>query len=90
MYCYITFYGGIFFGIFLIGVRKEKAIALLLPAHCLPLEGEVFPTVEEGQARVQDYAFTKGFALVQESFQKQRGVMLLDCSRHHTEETQEN
>ena len=52
--------------------RKEKGTALLLPTHCLPLgEREVFSTVEEDQTR----AFTKGFALVQESFQKQRGVM---------------
>lgn len=58
-----------------------------MPAHCLPLEeGEVFSTIQEGQVRLQDYVFTKGFALVQESFQKDRGVMVLDCSRHHTKE----
>lgn len=62
-------------------------IALLHSAHCLPLkEGEEFSTIKEGQVRLQDYAFTKGFALVQESFQKERGVMVLDCSRHHTKE----
>ena len=67
--------------------KKEKAIALLPPTHCLPPEeGEVFSTVEQGQTRLQDYAFTQGFALVQESFQKQRGIMVLDCSRHHTKE----
>ena len=68
--------------------KKEKPSFLLPPAHCLPPEeGEVFSTVEEGQTRLQDYAFTQGFALVQESFQKQRGIMVLDCSRHHTKES---
>lgn len=67
--------------------KKQRAKALLPPAHCLPLqEGEDFPTVDEGKTRVQDYAFTQGFALVQESFQKSRGIMLLDCTRHHVKE----
>lgn len=49
--------------------RNEKAIALLPPAHCLPFEeGEIFSTIQEGQVRLQDYAFTTGFALVQELF----------------------
>lgn len=51
--------------------KKEKAIALLPPSHCLPLEErEVFSTLEKSQIRLQDYAFTQGFALVQKSFQK--------------------
>lgn len=59
--------------------------------HCLSLkEGEIFSTVEEGQAQFQDYAFTKMFALVQESVQKERGVMLLDRSRHYTKERNTN
>lgn len=64
--------------------KKEKAITLLAPSHCLPLEErEVFSTLEKGQIRLQNYAFTQGFALVQESFQKQRGIMVF---RHHTKE----
>lgn len=67
--------------------RKQRAKTLFPPTHCLPPQvGEVFSTVEAGKTRLQDYAFTQGFALVQESFQKQRGILLLDCSRHHSKE----
>lgn len=66
---------------------KEKIIALLPSTHCLFLkEREEFSTVKEDQVRLQDYAFTKEFALVQKSFKKKRGVMVLNCSRHHTKE----
>ena len=73
--------------LFSLDQKIGKAKALLPPAHCLPpQEGEGFASWEEGKARLQDYAFTQGFAIVIESFQKTRGVMLLECTRHHRKE----
>lgn len=67
--------------------RKQQAKALLPLSHCLPpQEGESFSTIDEGKVRLQNYAFTQGFALVQESFQKSRGILVLDCTRHHIKE----
>lgn len=64
--------------------RKQQAKALFSLADCLPLqEKEIFPTVDKGKTRVQDYAFIQRFALVQEFFQKKQGILLLDCTRHH-------
>lgn len=76
-----------FFSIFLLREWKREG-----PAHRLLLkEEEALSTVEEGQVRLQDHAFTREFALAQELFQKQRGTMLLDCSLHYTRKgAQEN
>lgn len=42
--------------------------------------------MDKGKARLQNYAFIQGFALVQESFEKKRGILVLDCTRHQDKE----
>ena len=74
-----------FLASFSLGVRKEKATALLLPAHCLHLEGEVFSTVEGGSGPPSGLCFHQGVCSGSGIISKATGVMLLDCSRHHTE-----
>lgn len=47
--------------------RIEKAIDLLPSPHLLPpRDGETFLSLEGARIRLQDYAFTEGFALVVE------------------------
>ncbi len=64
--------------------RIEKAIELLPSSHLLPpRDGEAFLSLEGAKTRLQDYAFTRGFALVVEQNDKQRKTVLFDFSRHH-------
>ena len=64
--------------------RKQHAIALLPPPHLLPpQENELFSSWEEAKTRLQDYAFTQGFALVTETHDKKNHLIVLDCTRHH-------
>ena len=64
--------------------RKQHAIAHLPPPHLLPpQENELFSSWEEAKARLQDYAFTQGFALVTETHDKKNHLIVLDCTRHH-------
>ena len=56
---------------------------LIPPAHRLvPVDNETFSLLEEGKLRLQNYAFTQGFALASTSFQKGKTVLILDCTRH--------
>ena len=64
--------------------RKQHAIALLPPPHLLPpQENELFSSWDEAKTRLQDYAFTQGFALVTETHDKKNHLIVLDCTRHH-------
>ncbi len=64
--------------------RIEKVIELLPSPHLLlPRDGEAFLSFKGAKKRLQDYAFTQGFALVVEQNDKQRKTVLFDCSRHH-------
>jgi hypothetical protein len=65
------------------------AVAALPPAHCLdPVENEPSESREAAFIRLQDWAFTKGFALVTESAKtknKQVVRVYLDCVHHKNE-----
>ena len=63
--------------------RICQAMELIPPARCLvPVDNETFSSLEEGKLRLQNYAFTQGFALASTSFQKSKTVLTLDCTRH--------
>ena len=65
-------------------LRKQHAIALLLSPHLLPpQENELFSSWKKAKTRLQDYAFTQGFALVTETHDKKNHLIVLDCTRHH-------
>lgn len=54
----------------------------LPPADRVPLHsGEVLNGPEEGKLRLQDYDFTRGFCLVDSLQDKQRPLLIMDCSR---------
>lgn len=62
----------------------QRAIHALPIAHCKePQHGETVDNQDEGYVRLQDWAFTKGFALVKESTRSNRVV--LHCIHHHKE-----
>ena len=64
--------------------RLQTALALLPPSHRLPpQENESFGSWNEGKTRLQDYAFTQGFALVTETNDKKNHIVILECTRHH-------
>ena len=64
----------------------QKAIALLPPSHrLLPHDDEIFQFSEDAKTRVQDHAFTQGFAVVTENNDKKKHLVILDCIRHHIE-----
>ena len=44
----------------------------------------MFPNLEEGKTQLPNYAFTQGFALASQSFQKGKTVLVLHCTRHGT------
>lgn len=63
--------------------RICQAIELIPPAHCVaPIDDEIFSSLEQGKLRLQNYAFTQGFALASTSFQKDKTVLILDCTWH--------
>lgn len=63
--------------------RIRSALALIPPAHRLPpVDNEIFSSLDEGKLRLQNYAFTQGFALASTSFQKGKTILILDCTRH--------
>ena len=63
--------------------RIRSALALIPPAHRLPpVDDEIFSSLDEGKHRLQNYAFTQGFALASTSFQKKKTILILDCIRH--------
>lgn len=63
--------------------RIRQAMELMPPAHRLvPVDNETFSSLEEGKLRLQNYAFTQGFALASTSFQKGKTILILDCTRH--------
>ena len=65
--------------------RIQTAIDALPPAHRLPpSDDEVVSSLEAGKLRLQDYAFTQGFALVVETNDKKHGRLVLHCNRHKT------
>ena len=67
--------------------RLQRAIASLPSSHRLPpSESEIFISWEEGKTRLQNYAFTQGFALVTETNDKKNHLVILDCTRHHKRE----
>ena len=67
--------------------RLQNALALLPPSHRLPpQENESFGSWNEGKTRLQDYAFTQGFALVTETNDKKNHIVILECTRHHKKE----
>ncbi len=60
----------------------QRAINALLPAHQVePQDGELVDNPRDGYIRLQDWAFTQGFALVKESSRSERWV--LQCIHHH-------
>jgi hypothetical protein len=57
------------------------ATKVLPPAHLLtPVHGESFKTPDEALRRLQDWAFTQGFAVVTES--KRKGRCIFHCIHH--------
>ena len=63
--------------------RIENALEAIPPHHKLPPStGETVDSLEAGKIRLQDYAFTKGFALVVDKNDKKRNFLILECSRH--------
>jgi hypothetical protein len=71
-------------------VQLDAAVAALPPAHRLnPTENEPTDSRDAALARLQDWAFTKGFALVTESAKTHKGRVVrvyLECV-HHKKET---
>ncbi len=53
-----------------------------LPHRFLPQDEELFATLEEEGKKLQDYAFTQGFALANSSFQKGKTCLVLVCTRY--------
>jgi hypothetical protein len=54
--------------------QLDAAVAALPPAHCLdPTENEHTSSRDAAFVRLQDWAFTKGFALVTESSKTRNG-----------------
>jgi hypothetical protein len=70
--------------------QLDAAVASLPPAHCLnPIEDELADSREAAFVRLQDWAFTKGFALVTESAKTHNGQVVcayIECV-HHKKET---
>jgi hypothetical protein len=66
--------------------KIDAAIATLPPAHCLsPRFDEVFESKDSAITRLQNWSFTKGFALVKESSKTSKGQVVrvyLDCIHH--------
>ena len=63
--------------------RIRKATDLIPSAHRLaPVDGETFSTLEQAVKRLQDYAFTQGFALVIETRDLKRNRLVMECIRH--------
>jgi hypothetical protein len=73
-----------------LAAQLSAAIAALPPAHrSNPRENEAFELREAAFVRLQDWAFTKGFALVTESAKTHNGQVVrvyLNCL-HHKKET---
>lgn len=64
-------------------VRIKTAVDALPSSHRLSsVTGEEVESLEHGKTRLQDYAFTQGFALVIESHDKKRRRLRMHCSRH--------
>ena len=70
--------------------RLDAAVAALPPAYCLnPTENELSVSRDSAYLRLQNWAFTKGFAFVTESAKTYKGQVVrvyLDCV-HHKKET---
>jgi hypothetical protein len=63
-------------------MRIRRAIDLILSAHRLPsIIDETMNNFDEKKVRLQDYAFTQGFCLMIESFDKKRQRLILKYSR---------
>jgi hypothetical protein len=59
----------------------EAAVAALPAAHRTPpKEKEIVESPEAALVRLQDWAFTQGFALVRESTRKDR--VMFECTHH--------
>jgi hypothetical protein len=65
----------------LLASQIERAIRALAPAHLLtPVARESFINHEDALKRLQDWAFTQGFAVVTESVRK--GRVIFQCIHH--------
>ena len=66
--------------------QLDAAVATIPPAHRLnPVEQERFESNDAAFVRLQNWAFTKGFALVKESAKTKNGQVIhvyLDCVHH--------
>jgi hypothetical protein len=66
--------------------QLDAAIAALPPTHRLnPTENELSDSREAAYTRLQDWSFTKGFALVTESAKTHQGQVVrvyLECVHH--------
>src|SRR6266536_1614482 len=73
-----------------LSAQLSAAIAALPPAHCLnPVEREPSESKEGAFVRLQNWAFTKGFALVTASAKSTNGQVVrvyFNCV-HHKKET---
>src|SRR5436190_8332397 len=73
-----------------LAAQLAAATAALRPAHCLnPVEDEPTESKEAAFVRLQNWAFTKGFALVTESSKTKNGQVIrvyFECV-HHKKET---
>jgi len=65
----------------LLASQIQQATNALPPAHLItPVFGESFVTLEDALQRLQDWAFTQGFAVVTESLRKGRAIF--GCIHH--------
>ena len=66
--------------------QLDAAVATIPPAHRLnPVEQERFESNDAAFVRLQNWAFTKGFAFVKESAKTKNGQVVrvyLDCVHH--------
>lgn len=62
--------------------RKSRALERIPDYHLIPpYEGEPFATAKD---RVQDYAFSQGFATVIHKYDKTRQIIVLECTQHRS------
>ena len=63
--------------------RKLRALERILDDHLIPpYEGEPFASAINAKERVQDYAFSQGFAIVINNHDKIRQIIVLECTQH--------
>lgn len=66
--------------------RRLRALDQIPDDHLLPpYEGKPFAGAADAKERVQDYAFSEGFASVIHNHDKVRQILVLECTQHRSQ-----